>query len=197
MKLKPIFILAMVVILAVVGTLLFMQKSNDSGAQSGKIGGDFTLSSAQGPVTLSDYDNQVKLLFFGYAHCPDVCPLTMANIKVALKQLTENERQQVQTLFVSVDPERDTLAHLEQYVNFFDPSFVGLTGSKAEIDRVVRQYGAFYRLDKASEEDENYTVSHSARLYVIGKDNEIEQYLYHDSSSEEIAEALKTLLQTQ
>ena len=194
MKLKPIYILAMVVTLAIVGTLLFMQKNAGTETHDGRIGGDFTLSSSSGPVSLSDYDGQLKLLFFGYAHCPDVCPLTMANIKVALKQLDEPERQQVKTLFISVDPERDTKEHLDQYVQFFDSSFVGLTGSKQEIDQVVRQYGAFYRIEKESEADENYTVSHSARLYLIGKDDQIKQYLYHDSSSEEIAEALRKQL---
>lgn len=196
MKLKPIYILAMVVALAVVGSLLFMQKNSSAQTSEARIGGDFTLSSSSGPVSLSDYDDKLKLLFFGYAHCPDVCPLTMANIKVALKQLESAEREQVQTLFISVDPERDTPAHLDQYVQFFDPSFVGLTGSKDDIDKVVRQYGAFYRIEKESDDDQNYTVSHSARLYLIGKDNQIKQYLYHDSSSEEIAEALQKHLES-
>jgi protein SCO1/2 len=150
------------------------------------------LSSATGAASLSDYEGKLKLLFFGYTHCPDVCPLTLANVKVGLKQLPEELKQQVQVVFVSVDPERDTPDHLEEYVHFFDPSFVGLTGTKEEIDRVVRQYGAFYRIEKG--DAKNYTVSHSARLYVIGKDNEIKQYLYHDSKSEEIAEAIKKQL---
>lgn len=194
MKLKPIIILVMLVTLAVVGTLLFMQKSSETNQQQSRVGGDFTLSSVDGPVSLSDFEGKLKLMFFGYTHCPDVCPLTMANVKVALKQLTDAEREQVQTIFVSVDPERDTPEHLNEYVHFFDPSFVGLTGTQAEIDQVVRQYGAFYRLDRESEADQNYTVSHSARLYLIGKDNQIAQYLYHDSSSEEIAKALQKRL---
>lgn len=193
MKLKPIVLLAMVVILAVVGTLLFMQKSTNGNGQTGRIGGDFSLNSANGMVSLSDYKDQLKLVFFGYTHCPDVCPLTMANVKVALKQLSEQERKQVQTIFISVDPERDTPDHLNEYVHFFDPNFVGLTGSKEEIDKVVRQYGAFYRIDK-SDGDKNYTVSHSARVYLIGTDDQVKQYLYHDSSSEEIAEAIRKQL---
>lgn len=192
MKLKPVVLLAMLVLLAVLGTLLALQKTEGSNSTPGKVGGDFTLSSAEGPVALSGFAGKAKLLFFGYTHCPDVCPLTLANVKVGLKQLPEDLRNQVQTIFVSVDPKRDTFDHLSEYVSFFDPSFVGLTGTKEEIDRVVRQYGAFYRIEEG--EDKNYTVSHSARLYVIGKDNEIKQYLYHDSSSEEIAAALKKLL---
>lgn len=191
MKLKPVVLLSMLVILAVVGTLLAMQKTSSSNANPpGKLGGDFTLNGVAGEVALSDFKDKYKLLFFGYTHCPDVCPLTLANVKVALKQLPEDVRNQVQTVFVSVDPERDTLDHLNQYVQFFDPNFVGLTGSKEDIDRVVRQYGAFYRIEK-SDDAKNYSVSHSARLYVIGKDNEIKQYLYHDSKSEEIAEAIQ------
>ncbi|SBS35495.1 SCO1/SenC [Marinomonas aquimarina] len=193
MKLKPIVLLAMLLTLAVVGTLLALQKTEGSNASPSKVGGDFTLSSANGAVSLSDFEGQAKLLFFGYTHCPDVCPLTLANVKVGLKQLPEALRNQVKTIFVSVDPERDTFDHLEQYVSFFDPSFVGLTGTKEQIDQVVRQYGAFYRIEEG--DAKNYTVSHSARVYLIGKDNQIKQYLYHDSSSEEIAAAIKKLLQ--
>ncbi len=194
MKLKPIVLLGMLVILAIVGTLLAMQKTSNSGATPGKLGGDFTLQDNTGTVSLSDFDGKLKLLFFGYTHCPDVCPLTMANVKVALKQLPEDVRGQVQTVFVSVDPERDTPDHLNQYVSFFDPNFVGLTGTKEQIDQVVRQYGAFYRIEKGDDTETNYTVSHSARVYLIGKDNEIKQYLYHDSKSEEIAEAIQKQL---
>lgn len=193
MKLNPIVLLAMLVTLVVVGSLLAFQKADGFKANPSKVGGDFILSSANGPVSLSDFEGKAKLLFFGYTHCPDVCPLTLANVKVGLKQIPEAMRNQVQTIFVSVDPERDTPDHLNEYVHFFDPDFVGLTGSKEEIDRVVRQYGAFYRIEK-DDESKNYTVSHSARVYLIGKDNQIKQYLYHDSSSEEIAAAIKKLL---
>lgn len=195
MKLKPVILLAMLLLLAVVGTLLVIQKSTDDATQhdNGRLGGDFTLNSAAGPVSLSDYKDQLKLVFFGYTHCPDVCPLTMANVKVAYKQLPEEILNQVQTIFISVDPERDTPEHLNEYVHFFDASFVGVTGSKAEVDKVVRQYGAFYRIDK-SQDAENYSVSHSARVYLIGKDNQVKQYLYHDSSPQEIAEAIKQQL---
>ncbi|CUB02713.1 SCO family protein [Marinomonas fungiae] len=192
MRLKPVVLLAMLVVLAIVGTLLALKKAEGTNNHPGKVGGDFTLTSANGPVSLSDFEGKAKLVFFGYTHCPDVCPLTLANVKVGLKQLPEALRNQVQTIFVSVDPKRDTFDHLSEYVSFFDPSFVGLTGTKEEVDRVVRQYGAFYRIEEG--DGKNYTVSHSARLYVIGKDNQIKQYLYHDSSSEEIAEAIKKLL---
>lgn len=193
MKLKSIYILIMLVVLAITGTLLATKNAaTGDDRKTGPIGGDFTLSGASGPVTLSDFDGKLKLLFFGYTHCPDVCPLTMANVKVGLKQLPEEMRNQVQTVFISVDPERDTPDHLNEYVHFFDPNFVGLTGTKEEIDQVVRQYGAFYRIEKG--DGKNYTVSHSARVYLIGKDNQVKQYLYHDSKSEEIAEAIKKQL---
>lgn len=194
MKIKPIVLLGMVVILAIVGTLLAMQKTSNPNGSPGKLGGDFTLQGDSGAVSLSNFEGKLKLLFFGYTHCPDVCPLTMANVKVALKQLPDDMRAQVQTVFVSVDPERDTPEHLSQYVKFFDPNFVGLTGSKEQIDQVVRQYGAFYRIEKGNDNEANYTVSHSARVYLIGKDNEIKQYLYHDSKSEEIAQAIQKQL---
>ncbi|TDO95947.1 SCO family protein [Marinomonas balearica] len=193
-KTKSVYWAFAVLILAILATTLFIQENNRSQAKSTRLGGDFTLMTSEGTVSLSDFPDKMKLVFFGYTHCPDICPLTLANVKVALKQLPDNLRSQIQTIFISVDPKRDTPEHLSQYVRFFDPHFIGATDTQENIDKVVKQYGAFYRFVDMPDSSMGYSVDHSAQLYLIGKDNQIKEYLFHDSSSEEIAEILKTAL---
>ena len=98
---------------------------------SAPTGGDFTLQSATGPVTLKDYRGKVVLLYFGYTYCPDICPTSLTATAQALGQLAPAELARVQTLFVSVDPERDTPARLKDYGAFFHPSIIGVTGTAA------------------------------------------------------------------
>lgn len=101
---------------------------------------DFTLESAAGPVSLSDFRGQAVLMFFGYTHCPDVCPFTMARLRLAMEVLGERSRD-VQVLLVTVDPDLDTPERLGDYARHFDPSFIGLTGSRARLEEVTRAYG--------------------------------------------------------
>lgn len=104
-------------------------------------GGDFTLKKGKQEVTFSDYQGKVRFIFFGYTSCPDICPTSLALVSSSLKQLSPAELAQVQVFFISVDPERDTAEKLKEYTKYFHPSILGVTGTTAEIDRVVKQYG--------------------------------------------------------
>ena len=99
-------------------------------------GGDFTLQSASGPVSLKDYRGKLVLVYFGYTFCPDICPTSLAATAEGLKQLSPEELARVAMIFVSVDPKRDTPERLKEYVEFFHPSIVGVTGS-AEVVEVI------------------------------------------------------------
>ena len=103
---------------------------------------DFTLRSADGDVSLSDFRGRVTLLFFGYTSCPDVCPLTMAKLRRVTEELGEDAAG-VQVVLVSVDPEVDTPVRVAGYVHRFDPGFLGLTGTRAEIQAVAATYGVY------------------------------------------------------
>jgi protein SCO1 len=104
---------------------------------------DFELQAAgRGPVSLADYRGRVVLLFFGYTHCPDVCPLTLTRLRQAMDQLGDR-REDVQVVLVTVDPELDTPTRLHEYVQAFDPSFIGLTGERAELEAVTRAFGIY------------------------------------------------------
>ena len=113
-------------------------------------GGDFTLTSAAGPVALADLRGKVVLLYFGYTYCPDICPTALATAAAALGSLSEAEAARVAMLFISVDPARDSPAHLREYTAFFHPAIVGVTGSEAEVAAVAARYGVYFARQPAA-----------------------------------------------
>ena len=117
------------------------------------------------PVTGTSFRGKTVLLYFGYTHCPDVCPTTLAHLTVALQNLGPLARE-VRVLFLSVDPGRDTPAVLHAYVRAFGPYIVGLTGTPAEIARVAKRYRVAYSYGKPNAEG-NYEVSHSAAIFIF------------------------------
>lgn len=128
-----------------------------------------TLANANGPVAFPAADqNKWTLLALGYTHCPDVCPFMLGNLAEVENRMKErlNPAQVPHFVFISVDPSRDTAALLGEYVTFFSDDLVGLSGPKTEIDRVMEQLGAFYRLGP-QDSDGDYTVDHSAEIYLI------------------------------
>lgn len=134
-----------------------------TGADYGK---ELTLTDHTGKTrTLADFRGKVVVVFFGYTHCPDVCPTTLAELKVAREQLGDDGKR-VQVLFVTVDPERDTRELLANYVPAFDPSFLGLYGDAAETARVAKEFKVFYQKAPGKTPD-SYTVDHSSGSYVF------------------------------
>lgn len=116
-------------------------------------------------ATAADYRGKVTLLYFGYTHCPDVCPLTLAHLHVVMQQLGK-VAEGVRILFVSVDPTRDTPAALHDYVTAFDPHVVGLTGPPADIEALSKRYRAAFTREPGKA-DGSYDVSHSSGIYVF------------------------------
>jgi protein SCO1/2 len=133
---------------------------------------DFELTATNGqPFHLSDVEGDFALIYFGYTFCPDVCPLTLADVKEALADLKGRER--VHVIFISVDPERDTPEVLQNYVNAFDPTFIGLTDDFAKTQEVMKAYGAFAEKEEAPNSAAGYLVSHTARLYLVNPRREL------------------------
>lgn len=146
------------------------------------VGGDFTLTSASGPVSLSDYEGKLVLLYFGYTFCPDICPTNLGNIAMAYQQLTPSEKQQIQILFISVDPNRDTPDRLKQYADYFNSDMIGLTGKKSKIDEITHRYGVVYAIHREKPDDTSYSVDHSAFTYIINAKGELVKQLPHATS---------------
>lgn len=172
MRRDVLFVTAGVVLgLGLVAALFFMRPYQMRGSviQQPVAAPDFALVNAQGEAfRLSEQRGKVVMLFFGYTYCPDVCPTTLSDLKQVRKRLGKNA-DGVQVVFVTVDPERDTPEKVGGYAAGFDPSFVGLSGSEADLEPVWKAYGVYHKANKKSPEDTNYTVDHSAQLYVIDK----------------------------
>ena len=129
-------------------------------------GRDFHLTDHHGkPRSIADFKGQVVMLFFGYTHCPDVCPTTLAHMAQVRGKLGEDGRR-VQGLFVTVDPRRDTPQLLAQYVPAFDASFLGLYGDEATTAALAKDFKVFYSAQKADAKGQ-YTVDHSGGIYVF------------------------------
>jgi protein SCO1 len=127
---------------------------------------DFTLLSASGPVRLSDFDGDVVMLFFGYTHCPDVCPTEMMELAKIHASLPAKDRDRVAVAMISVDPERDTPEVMATYAHAFSPAFYGLTGSPDAIAAVAKQYFVSYqKTDKTG--PDAYFMRHTASVYVL------------------------------
>jgi protein SCO1/2 len=143
--------------------------------------------------TLADFRGKVVVLFFGYTHCPDVCPTTLAELAQVMKTLGA-DADRVQVLFVTVDPERDTPALLSQYVPAFDPRFLGLYGDTEATQRAAKEFKVFYEIHKGAAPGE-YTVDHSAGSYVIDTKGRLRLFVAYDRiGAGDLAADIRTLL---
>jgi protein SCO1/2 len=154
---------------------------------------DFALLDHTGKArTLADFKGKVVLMFFGYTQCPDVCPTTMAELAGVMKELGPLA-DQVQVLFVTVDPERDTQALLAQYVPAFDPRFLGLYGDAAATARVAKEFKVFYAKVPGKEAG-SYSMDHTAGSYVFDKNGKVRLFLRHGQGAAPIVHDLRQLL---
>lgn len=159
------------------------------------VGGDFTLDGPKEPVSLHDFAGKLVLLQFGYTYCPDICPTSLSILAEALGSLTPVELAQVQPLFVSVDPERDTVARLVEYTAFFHPAILGLTGPTARLTEIAGRYGAvFVRQDTASAS--SYVIDHTALTYLIDSQGRLVGSLPHATSAELLTAEIRKYLPT-
>ena len=145
------------------------------------------------PIALSDFEDQLVVVYFGYTFCPDVCPITLAKLARARAMLGE-DGDDVQVVMITVDPERDTVEVLEDYASNFDDSFIGLTGNPADIDRIATTYGVYYQAQDSTSAA-GYLVDHTSTVMVIDRNGELKLLVSFDATDLEIAEDLAYLLQ--
>lgn len=153
--------------------------------------GNFQLTAAHNnePVALSDFRGQIVLLYFGYAYCPDICPMTSLQLAKARAALPERFQDDVQVLMVTVDPERDTPEKLTKYLQHFDESFIGLTGTHEEIAAAAAPIGIFYER-RDSDDSEKYFVDHTATVAVLDRQGLLRSVWPFGVTAEEIASDL-------
>jgi protein SCO1/2 len=144
--------------------------------------------------TLADFRGKAVVMFFGFAHCPDVCPTTMLEIKQAIQDLGA-EAQKVQVLFVTVDPERDTPEMLAKYVPSFDPSFIALRGDTEATAKVAKDFKVFYQKVPGKSAG-SYTIDHTAGIYVFDTQGRVRLFARPGKPADLTAD-LRTLLQSE
>jgi protein SCO1/2 len=156
----------------------------------------FTLHDGTGRVrTADDFAGQVTLVYFGYTHCPDVCPATLARLAGVLGDLGPAAAQQARILFVSVDPARDTPALLQAYAQAFGPAVTGLSGTPAQLRQVTKRYRVSYGLGTADASGD-YEVSHSSAVFIFDRHGEARLLATENDSAERLASDLHRLLAT-
>lgn len=157
------------------------------------MGGDFQLQSAAGPVALHDFHGKAVLIYFGYTHCPDVCPMALGVMAAAMQQAGAALHDRVAGIFISLDPRRDSPDKLEQFARFFDPRITGLTAAPAELEKVA----AAWRVDYAVPDqpaDAAYAVEHSTFIYLVNADGKVVALFDEKTSAAVIAEQLQLWL---
>ncbi|WP_456376996.1 SCO family protein [Thiolapillus sp.] len=159
------------------------------------MGGDFTLQSAQGEISLKDFRGQVVLMYFGYTSCPDVCPTSLGALSAALKKLGDKEMEQIQPLFVSVDPARDSVEKLREYSRYFHPKMIGATADLNYLQALANRYGAYFRKVEVENSSMGYAVDHSSTIYVVGKSGKLVDMIQHSDSPKRILEHVRTVLE--
>jgi len=192
-QMRSVIIILMVVALLVSGSIAFLLISSADKEGAGEaIKGDFILNSSAGPVSLQQFHGQVVLLFFGYTHCPDVCPTTLSNVADAMDLLSESEKLLVQPLFITVDPVRDTVKHLAEYVSFFHPKLIGLSGSEEQIKKAAELFSVqYFRDDWADAGKDNYYLNHTSYLFLINPDGEIVDLMSDHTTPQDIATSVR------
>ena len=171
---------------------------------------DFTLTSQTGdPISLSALRGRAAMLFFGYTHCPDECPTTMANFK-RVKQILGDQADQVSFVFISVDGKRDTPAQLTQFLAQFDPDFIGMTGDEATLRRIGSAYGLVFAQDSitapAASDDQadgqdqaldqqNYFVQHTSPAFLVDRAGYLRMVFFYGTEPDTLADGIRQVLE--
>ncbi len=185
-----------ILVLVAGGLLVFAQREPAKGVAGGPlaaaIGGPFSLIDQNDkPFTDADLKGKWQLVFFGYTHCPDVCPTTLNDLSLALDQLGD-KKSQVGIVFISVDPERDTPAVLKSYVGSFGGPVAALTGSPDAVAQAAKEYRVYYA--KHPRADGGYDMDHSALIYIMDPQGRFTATFTPDDQPDKMAARLKKLL---
>jgi cytochrome oxidase Cu insertion factor (SCO1/SenC/PrrC family) len=159
-----------------------------------KTGGDFSLTDHNGrPFELSSLHGKAVLIFFGYSSCPDACPTTLSKLSSVYRRLG-NDAKRVKTLYISVDPERDTPQVLKDDLANFHVDALGLTGTKEQIDKVAALYGAQYEIVPTPNSAAKYTISHTTTLYALDAEGRTRILFDYDAKADDIVKGIEAIL---
>jgi len=178
--------------LGVLALAFLVPRLLDLAPQPAPIGGPFTLTDQQGKtVTDADFRGKFMLVYFGYSFCPDVCPTTLNEVMKVYGALSPEQQAELAPIFITVDPARDNVDQMNQYVTSFSPALIGLTGTPEQIAAAERGYHVYAR---KSGSEPNYTMDHTSILYLMGKDGKFLRHFNGDAPAQEISNGLKEAL---
>ncbi len=196
-SLRPSVIFGLVTLLLALslgGYALMYGKVMPTGSGTALVGGPFTMLNQKGEtVTDKTYLGKPMLLFFGFTFCPDVCPTELQVMSAALAELGDKGAD-IQPIFVTIDPERDTPAVMASYVSNFGDRFIGLTGSAAQIAEMAQVYRVFYARQENKADPQNYQMDHSAIIYLMGTDGKFLKHFSYSTDAKALAEGIKKAL---
>ncbi|MDD9920371.1 MAG: SCO family protein [Alphaproteobacteria bacterium] len=196
-------ILSLLIVLAMYTLVMFTQEANQyaqrnapnkqaEGIGQAAIGGAFNLQDHHGnPFTEKNLLGKYSLVFFGYTYCPDICPNTLSVVAEVYEELPQIIRQQLQVVFVTVDPERDTVQSLSEYMPAFHDDFIGLTGTQEATQQIADAYKVFFA---KRGEGEDYLVDHSGWMYLMSPTGTYLQHHSHNITPKKLAEVLNEAL---
>ena len=184
-------VLGLVALAVLVGPKFLAAPPHNTQTGKALIGGDFTLIDGTGkPLSDSAFRGRYMLVYFGFTHCPDICPTTLLVMTNALKKLGDLSREIV-PIFISLDPERDTPEIVSTYVQNFSPNLVGLTGSKKQITQVADNYKVYFKKVKVKNSALGYMVDHSGFIYLMGPDGNYVAHFDHTLSEQALVDGLR------
>lgn len=140
-------------------------------------------------------DQRIRLIYFGYTHCPDICPTSLAILSLALKNTPKKQLDKIRPLFITLDPKRDTGAKTAKYAQYFHPRIEGLSGNDAQIKQLIDKYGILYQITALPESKINYAVDHSSYFYFISPNGDLLEKIPHTLNDKMITDAILRLTQ--
>tara|TARA_Y100001935_G_scaffold222867_2_gene197904 strand:- start:838 stop:1425 length:588 start_codon:yes stop_codon:yes gene_type:complete len=193
MRIIPLFIFATLAI-AIGITFGLMGQSIEDTNPYAQMGGEFTLNSDKGEISLSNFRGKIVPIYFGFTNCPDVCITSLNKLKAALKELKSTDLTQIQPIFISVDSERDSPEMVGEYARFFDPSIIGLSGDREYIKDLTKKYFVIFEKVNMENSKLKYTIDHSSIIYIVGRDGKIKSLVHHSDNVEKLVLSLKNAL---
>ena len=171
---KNALMMASIIIVLIISIFLIDQIQSRQANKNFNIGGNFILTNQNGEEYDSKQIKKKKLIYFGYTFCPDVCPFDVLKLSNFLDS-NPNLKDDVEFIFITVDPERDKKEQIKSFLENFNPSIIGLTGSKSQVEKVIGDYRIFVRIN-GSKDDDNYLVDHSSLFFLIDQED---NYISH------------------
>lgn len=188
-------LLALLVFGTVLGVRFWSDANSDGAAGRALIGGPFELVDHHGKtVTDADFAGRYMLIYFGYSFCPDICPLSLQTMTAAYDLLPAEQQAKVVPIFITVDPQRDTVEAMADYVGAFHQDLIGLTGTREQVDAAVKAYRVYYAIPIDPAGSDDYLVDHSSYYYLMGPDGSYVRHFGHDATAEDIAKGIKEKL---